>query len=682
MKLGIAYYRDPNPPENLWQQDLADIASAGFTMIGVWIPWRYVNPSEGRWELDKYRRLLDLADQNGLKVRVQLVQESAPDWTVRKQPDTLMVNARGQTAYLHAHSMLQLGGWPGLNASHPAAREWTADYYRQVVGQLKDHPAILTWNVWNEIQVPLRSYDPHTQAAYRLWAEKTYGGLSQYNKAHSTGFESFAEVQIPNETLEEVMLLHAASDLAEFTWTMSVEEGRRRGDLVRSIDPDRPVSMHTNTHTPYHHHRDDWQVAQHADIYGASLYDPDPFFLTMACARQRSIKGPGRWWVPETCAGRMVYYAGHFTFTGQDLVNTALRAMAHGASAFFLWQYRNEIYGQEAPNFGLLNSDGSASDRSEAVRKLAAALRERMPDELEFEPARVGLLTEPLDGVFRSASDRWKSQLWPERNEFEQWLRAVLDAGQSPDILLAQQVAESGIPQDLQVIFAPSLTVLRPGLVKRLSQWVQAGGHFVVGPFTGVYDPAGWTFPKCPGDGLSELCGLEVINRMNGESHSFTGANQKHFSFIDPQSGAESLAGRFVFEQVRAHDGARTLLACNGWPAVLTRQVGLGSATYLASLAGAAQANGSTLLVGWLGKFLREREVLPACDIQGPVWANLAHSKGQRVLFVQNPSETPCEAKIATDTALRDPVEDMKFESLEGFATVPLVGRQMRVLIH
>ncbi|MFZ4708619.1 MAG: hypothetical protein ACOYMH_02120, partial [Zwartia sp.] len=190
-----------------------------------------------------------------------------------------------------------------------------------------------------------------------------------------------------------------------------------------------------------------------------------------------------------------------------------------------------------------------------------------------------------------------------------------------------------------------------------------------------------WTFPTCPGDGLSELCGLEVVNRMNGEIHSFTGENAKHYSFTDPQSGAESLAGRFLFDQVRAHDGTRTVLACNGWPAVLTRQVGLGSATYLASLAGAAQANGSTLLVGWLDKFLRERGVLPACDVHGPVWTNLASSKGQRVIFVQNPSETPCEAKIATDNALRDPIEDMKFESTDGFASVPLAGRQLRVLI-
>ena len=168
---------------------------------------------------------------------------------------------------------------------------------------------------------------------------------------------------------------------------------------------------------------------------------------------------------------------------------------------------------------------------------------------------------------------------------------------------------------------------------------------------------------------------------MNGEIHSFTGTNAKQFSFIDPQSGAECLAGRFLFEQVRAHDGTKTSLVCNGWPAVLTRQVGLGSATYVASLAGAAQANGSTLLVGWLDKFLRDREVLPACDIQGPVWANLARSKGQRVLFVQNPSEIPCEAKVATNTALRDPVEDLKFESVDGFAAIPLAGRQVRVLI-
>ena len=123
------------------------------------------------------------------------------------------------------------------------------------------------------------------------------------------------------------------------------------------------------------------------------------------------------------------------------------------------------------------------------------------------------------------------------------------------------------------------------------------------------------------------------------------------------------------------------MLACNGWPAVLTRQSGLGSATYLASLAGAAQANGATRLVGWLESFLRERGVLPACEVQGPVWANLARSKGKRVLFVQNPSEIPCEAKVATGNVLYDPVEDLKFESADGFASVPLAGRQVRVLI-
>ena len=123
MHLGTQYYRDPNPPERFWRKDLADIAVAGFSFIGVWIPWGYVNPAPGRWELDRYRRLLDRAHRHKLSVRVQLVPESAPAWTARRQPDTLMVNSRGQSVFLHAHPMLQRGGWPGLNQHHPVARE-------------------------------------------------------------------------------------------------------------------------------------------------------------------------------------------------------------------------------------------------------------------------------------------------------------------------------------------------------------------------------------------------------------------------------------------------------------------------------------------------------------------------------------------------------------------------------
>ncbi len=100
MKLGTQYYRDPNPPEKLWRKDLADIAAAGFSFIGVWIPWRYVNPAQDRWELDPYRRLFDLAHERGLKVRVQLVPESAPDWAARQLPDALMVNDCGVKIYL------------------------------------------------------------------------------------------------------------------------------------------------------------------------------------------------------------------------------------------------------------------------------------------------------------------------------------------------------------------------------------------------------------------------------------------------------------------------------------------------------------------------------------------------------------------------------------------------------
>ncbi|MBU4212711.1 MAG: beta-galactosidase [Verrucomicrobia bacterium] len=672
MRIGTQYFRDPNPPEKFWRKDLADLASAGFSFIGCWIPWRYINPEENRWELDKYRRLLDLARRYKLGVRMQLVPESAPDWVVRRFPDARLVNERGQPVPLHAHAMLQLGGWPGINPYHPAGRSLIDDYYRQVVSHLKDHPAIHIWSLWNEIQLPMLSHDPYTQSAYRKWAQRRYGALESYNQTNGTQFVSFAELNLPNPATEGLPLLQYVADRAEFLWDMTVDEGRRRADLVRRVDPDRPVSMHTNGNSPYLGDRDDWSVAACVDVYGNSTYNRDPFYDTMSAIKQRSIKGPGKWWLTEHCGGRMVYYYGHFTFSGQDLVSDALKAMAHGAVAASFWQYRNEIVGQEAPNFGLLNHDGSRSERFTALAKLAKGLAAWDTDNLKYDPAVIGILLEPLDLAFRSASESWMNQPWQEYREFEEWLRAVLGLGHSPDFLLARQLCAKAPPKNLKLILAPSLVVLRGGLSRTLDRWVRAGGHLIAGPFTGVFDPRGRAFEKSPGDNLLKLFGLHVVSRHGGE----------RFGFVDPETNTELLAGRHLFEEVRVQKGTCVVLKSGKHPAVLTRKVGKGTATYIAAFAGAEQAAGSALFANWLGKWLRERGVRAPISFEGPAWVNTARLGKDRIIFLHNPGKPSCEVRLRmqTGTAICDCITLEKFRSDDGRVLVPLAARQVRAL--
>ncbi|MFH0795953.1 MAG: beta-galactosidase [Candidatus Omnitrophota bacterium] len=674
MKIGTQYYRDPNPPEKFWRNDLANIAEKGFSFIGCWIPWRYVNPERGRWNPDKYRRLFDIAREYELGVRVQLVPESAPDWVVRDFPETLIVSSAGQAVYLHAHSMLQLGGWPGLNSHHPTARALIDDYYRQVVGRLKDHLSILTWNVWNEIQHPWDSYDRYTETAYQAWIKEKYGTIDAYNRKKGAQFLDFTEVIMPNPAIQaDLILLSDAADFAEFKWNATIEEAKRRAGLVREIDPSRPVSMHTNTNSPYPGDRDDWFAALHADIYGNSTYNQDAFADTMSCIKQRSIKGPGKWWLTEHSGGRMAYYYGHYTYTAQNMVSDVLRAAGHGAANVSFWQYRNEIVGQEAPNFGLLNQDGTLSERVEAVSRLSRILSTWNAETLTYDPAEIGLLFEPLDMVFRSASECWWKQPWQECNEFEQWLRAILDLGYSPDFLRTESICSTAPGQSLKVIIAPSLVVLRDGLVEKLAPWIQSGGHLIAGPFTGVFNPRGETFEKFPGDGLAELFGLHVTERVSGE----------RFDFNKPGGKTKRLSGKFLFEYVHTQKATEVLLEWKGKPAALKRSFGKGTLTYLTSFVGADYAVGSRLLTAWLDKHLRTCGIQPPMDIKGPVWVNTAHYQKQRVVFLQNPSEKRCTAKLRlpSEIIIRDPFEERKIRTANKIAVVPLAGRQVRVLM-
>ncbi|MDD5706066.1 MAG: beta-galactosidase [Kiritimatiellae bacterium] len=671
LKLGVQYYREPNPPEKCWRRDLADIAQAGMSFIGCWVPWRYVNPEQDRWELDPIRRLLDLAAENGLGVRLQLVPESAPDWAAREQPDALMVNAWGQRIPLHPHPMLQLGGWPGLNWHHPAARQWMDDYIRRTVGLLQSHPAIHFWSVWNEIQIAVFSHDPHTTNAFRAWMRKRFGDIGHYNEAHHTRFLDFDEVPLPNPQVQDAMVLSIAADLAEFKWERSVAEGQHRVKLVRELDQSRPVIMHTNTNTPYLNERDDWSVAASADLYGNSCYNTDPFYDTMSDIKQRSIKGQGKWLLTERCGGRMVYYYGHQTAKGHELVSDALKAFAHGAIAASFWQYRCERGEQEAPNFGLLNQDGSRSERLDAVADLAGKLKRWNPEGMVLDPAEIGMLFEPLDLVFRNCGDAWMKQPAQEWNETEQWLRALLDMGLSPDFLDARQLRDASAWRRFKVIVVPSLVALRQGTAAALSAWAHQGGCLIAGPFAGVFNARGEAFETTPGDGLSELFGLRIVDRIGGQV----------FPFVDPDTRAEHPGGASLFEQARLA-GAHVLLECRGMPAVTENRVGRGRAIYATSfISGALRA--PSFLNAWLGRQLQAAGIRSPVEFEGPVWLNAARCQEQRILFVGNPSpDAACAATLIVPDIMTvtDPLGSQSLQRNGNAIMLSLAPRQTLAL--
>src|SRR5215831_7304458 len=66
--LGTEYYRAPMPPQGFWDADFAAIRRAGMRIVRTFSFWNWMEPAPGRYELDDFDRMFDLAGKHGLLV--------------------------------------------------------------------------------------------------------------------------------------------------------------------------------------------------------------------------------------------------------------------------------------------------------------------------------------------------------------------------------------------------------------------------------------------------------------------------------------------------------------------------------------------------------------------------------------------------------------------------------------
>src|SRR6185312_2564232 len=91
--------RDPLSKVDAWRKDIAQIKKLGFNTVRCWIDWASGEPEEGRYQFQTIDVILKLAEEQGLKVIVQVYMDSAPSWVGRKYPDSLFVSSNGEAIH-------------------------------------------------------------------------------------------------------------------------------------------------------------------------------------------------------------------------------------------------------------------------------------------------------------------------------------------------------------------------------------------------------------------------------------------------------------------------------------------------------------------------------------------------------------------------------------------------------
>jgi beta-galactosidase len=689
----------------LWKKDLEQIKSLGFNTVRCWIEWTNCEPVEGRYDFSALRTLLDLAEEVGLRVMVQVYIDSAPDWVGRKYPDAKFVASNGLAVESQAA--------PGFCFDHLQVRTKILQFFSEAAKVVKDRPAFLGWDLWSEPHIinwaevyylgDLENlqfcYCHSSLARFRDWLKAKYQTLANLNKAWYRTFESWEEVDPPR--FGTILTYTDYIDWKNYISDKLAEDLEMKAEAVETVVPEGIVTSHSAipglfSRPAWSGTPDDRKMAAAVDYYGVSIYPKhawtvrpwSPFFRAAGNDFIRSMSWANDgFYIGELQAGYGVFGMKlSLPVVGADLRDWMWSVVACGARAVNIYAYYPMSSGYEAGGYGLVELDGKVTERAFAAGKIARVITENMDLFLKGRPPRaeVAILYNPLSHMVGGQQAFTGEGQSIGANNLSESLQGVHKA-----------FFERHIPVDFlhimdltperwrryKLLVVPYPVMMSQADIKKLIAYVDGGGTLLTEARCGWVDERGFSADIIPGGGLHEVLGCRESYLMPLQKPSTLRIKAAHEALPLLRIG-DRLDTLFFEEGFDLLDSKARVLAEfeNGRPAIVYARQGEGSAIIVGSFIGSAYHhfrnpnNGKFLagLAAWL-------KVIPPVEVsvaEGDVLveARLLEAENRRVLFAFNRGDRPATADLAV--ALPDKsYRATNLETKEGIPSRYLDGR-------
>lgn len=169
---GVAYYDEYMPYERL-DQDIKMMKEAGINVVRIAeSTWSTMEPQEGVFDFSHIDRVLNAMHKAEISVIIGTPTYAVPTWLVKKYPDVLAITTRGPNQY---------GPRQNMDITNVHFRAYAEKAIRKMLEHIKDHPAIIGYQIDNET----KSYGtsgPNVQAQFVAYMKASYPSLDVMNK--------------------------------------------------------------------------------------------------------------------------------------------------------------------------------------------------------------------------------------------------------------------------------------------------------------------------------------------------------------------------------------------------------------------------------------------------------------------------------------------------------------------
>jgi beta-galactosidase len=661
--------------ENEWRHDLQQIKNLGFNTVRTWVEWATCEPVRGEYNFDNLHLLMRLAQETGLRVFIQMYADSAPDWVEDEFPHALFETQSG--IKVHPQSA------PGACTDNQEVSDAVLDFYTETAKVAIQYPNFYGWDLWSEPHIINWAhidyvpnvqfcFCPGTRTRFRWWLMDKYRSLEALNHAWYRNFTDWNQVDPPR--FSTILSYTDFIDWKTFIYEKLVDDMRVRYEAIRKADTSSIITAHAVGASLFQSPHvgagatDDFLMARPLDYYGVSLYpkhnQPDRHWSvttlrTVMDFTRSANREKGGWYVGELQAGM-----GTIALLVSDPVVPddhriwTWSAIAKGAKGVNIYAYYPMSSGYEAGGYGLINLDGTLTERALHAGEIARVVDNNQQLFLSSTPAKaeIGIVYNPLSQMVGGMQRR--DYPGAHTNSLIGYFRAFADHNVPVDFIHREHLEKQELSQYKLVILPWPVMITREA-ADGIKAFVENGGHVLAEARIGWNDDRGYASEIIPGLGLHEVFGVrehevrmrdEVRIEITNTSHPSTSNLSKGLPLKGTlyAKSVVPLANREVDILAKLEDGSA---------AVVSAKYGKGEAILAGTYLGMANHPDPDLnneaffmnLLNWAGidrPFITSHDGNKGAQVEVRLQTN---DRGF-VLYIINHSDTVEEVKIDLST--------------------------------
>jgi len=541
--VGANYH--PHDDKNLEkiQRDIQLMNDAGFKIVRMGhLAWDSYEPSEGTFDFEWFDKVMDMMNEAGIKVILDIAIRPAPIWLHHKYPLIDITDENGNVQYPNHRYMEDVGD--------PMYQKYALRFTEVMTKHYANHPALLAFGIDNESGDGRISYSETARQRFIAWLKNKYSTINNVNKAWATQrwsrrINQWDEIGFPAGIYSNDM----PEKMLDFRRFVSDEVNQLLFKVLDVVNTNAPNAL-TNTNAWY--------------FSSLKYFDYAPIAYSGKMTRQGEGFYPGlslttNWGVMNAAFGisriqfesTNPFWCNEFTTmtaVPNSIRKSAYASLMYGNQMVCGWTWQSMWAGEEQYLIGMIDWDGVPNRKYDEYKKIAAEFKKIekfFPYQLQAEV-----------GLAFSFPSQIASKYFPEQHENQ--LQACWDLfyWRNMDSRIVE-ISHSSL--NYKLLFVPGVAVMDEITAAKIRDFVRNGGTVVMTSNSAIVDTTGQVFATTRPGMLSDMFGIrlgsfeetEAMNEISRKSYrgkklEFTykgkaiNTESTRFDIVDPK-GAEVL---------------------------------------------------------------------------------------------------------------------------------------------